>query len=487
MRKHSYYILLILALITYNISVAQEAFRFEGQVAGIKDTTCMLAYYYGDKQYAKDTADVDNEGRFVFSGTDTLDHGMYMVVLPDGNYFEMVVTENRFSFATSIDDLIGSMKFTNSCENEKFYGYMQFISEKQKALKKLQELKENASDDEAKKIDSQIEEMGNVVMNFQENFTTQNPDILFSKILNASKEVEMPEIPVLEDGTADKDFQFNYYKSHFFDTFDFSDDRLIRTPVFHSKINTYLENLTSKMPDSIIVSCDYLIEKSRANSDVFRYVVSYLTSTYERSKIMGLEKVFVHLVNKYYKTNEVTWVDEAQMFKIVDRAETIEPLMIGSKAPNLILRDSSGVIHNLHQFNTDLTMVIFYDPDCGHCKKEMPVIKQNYDEWLNDGISIKVMAVSVELDSDKWTNFIDTYDIGDWTNVAEFKTFVDGEFNRQNDPYVTPFPYIKQLYDINGTPKVYLLDKDKNILVNAIKGNIGVEQLSEVILKESNK
>jgi hypothetical protein len=167
MRKHSYYILLILALITYNISVAQEAFRFEGQVAGIKDTTCMLAYYYGDKQYAKDTADVDNEGRFVFSGTDTLDHGMYMVVLPDGNYFEMVVTENRFSFATSIDDLIGSMKFTNSYENEKFYGYMQFISEKQKALKKFQELKENASDDEAKKIDSQIEEMGNVVMNFQ--------------------------------------------------------------------------------------------------------------------------------------------------------------------------------------------------------------------------------------------------------------------------------------------------------------------------------
>ena len=38
-------------------------------------------------------------------------------------------------------------------------------------------------------------------------------------------------------------------------------------------------------------------------------------------------------------------------------------------------------------------MIIFYDPDCGHCKKEIPVIKQNYDEWLNDGISIEVIAV----------------------------------------------------------------------------------------------
>ena len=49
---------------------------------------------------------------------------------------------------------------------------------------------------------------------------------------------------------------------------------------------------------------------------------------------------------------------------------------------------------------------------------------------------------------------------------------------------IHPFLY-QQLYDINGTPKVYLLDNNKNILVNAIKGNIGVEQLSEVILKEA--
>ena len=55
---------------------------------------------------------------------------------------------------------------------------------------------------------------------------------------------------------------------------------------------------------------------------------------------MGLEKVFVHMVEKYYKTGEVTWVDEANMFKIVDRAETISPLLIGEVAPNLHLRDT---------------------------------------------------------------------------------------------------------------------------------------------------
>jgi thiol-disulfide isomerase/thioredoxin len=410
-----------------------------------------------------------------------------MVVLPDGNYFEVIITENQFSFSTTKDNLIGDMTFKNSSENEKFYEYMQFITEKQKALKELQTKKDNASENDKKIIDAQLEEMSKTVMDFQENFKSTNPDILFTKILNASKEIDIPEAPINAEGKTDKDFQFRYYKKHFFDTFDFTDERLIRTPVFHSKINTYLENLTAKTADSIIVSCEYLINQSQSNPEVFKYVVSYLTSTYERSKIMGLEKVFVHLVKTYYATNIVDWIDEAQMFKIVERAQTIEPLMIGQKAPNLILRDTLNQIHNLYQINSDLTMVIFYDPDCGHCKKEIPVIKQNYDQWLKDGININVMAVCVELDKEKWLKFIKTYDIGDWINVAEFETFVDGEFNRQNDPYVTPFPYIKQLYDINGTPKVYLLDKDKKILVNAIKGNIGVEQLSEVIINEANK
>ena len=479
---------LLISLFFFSINhIMAQGYKYQGQIVGLNDSTCMLAYYYGDKQYAKDTAEISSEGKFVFEGETPLDHGMYMVILPDGNYFEMVITEDEFSFKSTKDKLVEDMKFVNSPENEKFYSYMQFIGEKQKILKDLQAKKESADDIEKQNIDNQLKEVNETVIAFQKQFIEENETFFFSKILTVSKEVDIPEAPLNSQGQVDEHFQFKYYKSHFFDNFDFGDSRLLRTPIFHNKVNTYLENLTAKTPDSIIVSCEYLIEQSKQNKDVFKYMVSYLTSTYERSKIMGLEKVFVHLVKKYYATNEVDWLDETQMFKIIDRAETIEPLMIGAKAPNLILRDSTEKIHNLHQFDSDLTLLIFYDPDCGHCKKEIPVIKQNYDEWLSKNWSISVMAVSVELDRKKWTEFIDTYDIGEWINVAEFKTFIDGEYNRQNDPYVTPFPFVKQVYDIQGTPKVYLLDKDKNIIVNAIKGNIGVEQLSDIIEKEFEK
>ena len=58
--------------------------------------------------------------------------------------------------------------------------------------------------------------------------------------------------------------------------------------------------------------------------------------------------------------------------KLLIRAETIEPLMIGSKAPNLILRDSSDVIHNLYEIDKELTCLFFTIQIVGIVKKKCP-------------------------------------------------------------------------------------------------------------------
>ena len=58
---------------------------------------------------------------------------MYLVVLPNQQYFDIVISEQHFSFSTELQSLIKDMKFTNSKENTPFYNYLNFITENKRS------------------------------------------------------------------------------------------------------------------------------------------------------------------------------------------------------------------------------------------------------------------------------------------------------------------------------------------------------------------
>ena len=149
----------LLSILIFNTSFSQEvqlfkskdklSYKIEGHITGLQDTSVILAYYFGGKQYASDTA-FSKSGKVVFSGEKELSGGMYMVVLPNQQYFDIVISEQKFSFSTNINSLVKSMKFTNSKENTPFYKYLNFITDKQREVTPLREKEKTASDDEKK-------------------------------------------------------------------------------------------------------------------------------------------------------------------------------------------------------------------------------------------------------------------------------------------------------------------------------------------------
>ena len=60
-------------------------------------------------------------------------------------------------------------------------------------------------------------------------------------IFKAQKDPVIPETPTLPNGRKDSLFSYRYYKDHFWDNIPPSDDRLLRTPIFHVK-----QHLTSQ-------------------------------------------------------------------------------------------------------------------------------------------------------------------------------------------------------------------------------------------------
>ena len=456
------------------VSKSKEGYNITGNVIGLKDSTVMLAYYFGGKQYAVDTAVVNN-GSFTFTGNENLKGGIYLIVMSDNKYFDLIVSEQHFSFTTDFDNLIGAMVFTNSIENPPFYNYLNFISKMQKEVTPLRQKIDLSKGDEKVELQKEIDKIDLEVKKYRKEFIKINDDKFFSKIVIATTEPIIPKAPK----DADKSFQFRYYKKHFWDNIDFSDERMLRTPIFFNKMDQFLEKLTAKHPDSINISADILIENSRANKDIFQYVVSYITSTYERSKIMGMDAVFVHMVEKYYITNQCEWVDSTQLVKISDRAQKIAPNLIGRKASEFLdfysrpfMKDTLGVFHTLEEIKADYTVLVFYGPTCGHCKKEIPKIKNDVDSLISIGYNIKTFAVATEFDLSEWKKFINDQKTGSWINVADINHDDEGNPVASSD--------WRDKYDIYSTPVVYLLDKEKKIIAKRITHQQIVEIISRL-------
>jgi thiol-disulfide isomerase/thioredoxin len=459
-----------------SIKEEQKSYKISGEVIGLLDSTVMLAYYFGGKQYATDTANVI-DGKFTFEGKKELKGGMYLVVLSESKYFDLIISEQTFSFSTKLQDLVGSMTFKNTKENPPLYEYLNFIIEMQKQVTPIRQQLELAEGETKQILQLKAQNIDDMVKKYRTNFIANNTDRFFSKIIIATTEIEIPESPLDSTGNPNKNFPYLFYKKHFWDNIDFSDKRMLRTPIFFSKMDQYLEKLTAKHPDSIIISADILVDKSRENSDIFQYVVSYITSNYERSKIMGMDAVFVHMVENYYITNQCDWVDSTELIKIADRAQKIAPNLIGRKAAEFndfygrpFMKDTLGVVHTLNEINADYTVLVFFGPTCGHCKKEIPKIKHDVDSLIAEGYDIKTFAVATEFDIKEWKKFINNQKTGEWINVADINHDDEGNPVASSD--------WRDKYDIYSTPVIYLLDKEKKIIAKRITHTQIVEIIS---------
>lgn len=441
--------------IFFNASAATENYSISFQVKGLKGGKCMLGNHFGDKQYIQDSCIVDENGKGFFKKNKTLPGGIYLFVLPSKKYFEILIDKDQdFSFEVDTVDFIESMKVKGSDDNTLFYKYLSFITREQKNVEPLRNRYQDpaTSKDSADAILKRITKIDNEVKNYKLTYIKEHGNTMLASIFNATEEPEIPETPKLANGTLDSTFAYRYFKKHFFDRVDFKDDRLLRTPIFQSKLEQYMEKLVLQIPDSINKEADMLVEKSKLNREVFKFVVYYITSTYETSKIMGMDAVFVHMVDKYYTADQATWMDSTALYKIQDRARILKPILIGKQCMPLNLEDSLGKFHSLYALNARYTVLFFWDPDCSHCQKSMPKMIETYDKLKP--IGLEVYAVCTEVEVDKWKKFIREKNLH-WINVG--------------DPYL--HNNFRHDFDISSTPQIFILDKDKKIIAKKLDVN----------------
>lgn len=461
-----YNLILIGFMFFINISYGQKV-DIEFKINGLAHKEVIIAHYFGENTLIDDTIKLNDDGKGKFASDSLMQKGLYLFIFPDKTYFEFIIDDDQvFKIETdtgrSAQDYIENMKIKGSDINQLFSNYQLFMIDKNNKSNKIrQKLKEDPTQQALK---NELDQMNIEVKAKWDEIKTNYKGTFLEKMVTALEDVDVPEPPKDENGIiTDSLFQYNYYKDHYFENFDFIDNQLLYSPVYHRKLNYFYERIVIRRPDSVIAATDNLLSHFSDTSEYFQYTLAYVFNKYAQSKYMGFDAVVVHLAEQYYLNGKADWVSESYLKKLRERVEKLKPNLLGAVAPRLDKAQSiDGYFYPLHDVKAKYTVVAFYEPSCGHCKKELPALNEEVFIKLHK-YDVQIYAFYTQSDKNEWSKFIEDKDLAGLIHVWDPNNFTN----------------FRNKYDVYSTPTVFLLDENKRIIAKRVDVDTIVSIINE--------
>jgi hypothetical protein len=425
------------------------------------EKTVLLAYLYGGKTYIKDTLVLNNRV-FTYASDEPVQQGAYKIVLePNKVSFDLFIDtfNHHFEMHTDANDIVSKMVIIGSKDNQLFYDYLRFINLKRSESEIIQtQIKQNT------KSNDDLENLNKEVIVYQDKIIKDYPKSFTTMILKGYREIEVPDFNSIPIETERQNAQYLYYKKNYFNNIDLSDDRLVRTDFFDSKIDYYIEKLTYQTPDSIKIAVDFVINKAKNSQENYKYLVIKFLNKYATSNIICMDAVYVHIGEKYY-CNPVgypkpDWIDAEQLQKICDNVNLLKPSLCGVKAPNSklnLLTDTNLTQKKLFDFKSNYKVLFFWDHTKSNYHEIFNELNSMYPNMKSKGVEIIAIAVGDSNEQDI-RNYLRDYNV-QWINTIDF------DRNTKKD------------YNFKATPTIYILDSNNYILYK----NITYDQIEGII------
>ena len=443
------------------------------KVHGMSDSTLILGYYHGTGRYVVDSARQDAHGQVVFRADTILPSGMYLVLIPGVQVYDIMLDEHqKVNIELDTADVVGSAKVSGSSVTSDFADYQRFMVKMQKEAKAIAPLdslakvenpdkpQDTASYKKARQIGEHLDSL--VIAHQQQVLAKHKGDVL-GQFVQMLIPIKIPEYtpPASVTNVDSAKWVHNYYynRLHYLDNLSLSSPAMIRTPLEVQRVDNFLDKMLPQLPDTLCRYVDTVLSRASGNAETFRFFLSHLLDKYQLSEIIGMDALVVHIGENYYLKGRAPWTSEETLGKIRDRVKALKPNLIGNKAPNFTVEQLDGRPFELAKLKAKATVLIFWEPSCSHCKVAVP--KLDSVAKIYEPLGLRVVAFMTQGDGPAWQKYVEEHKLERWINVW--------------DPYrKTGF---HDLYDIYSTPVIYILDADQKIVVK----RIGVESVGLVL------
>ena len=441
-----------------------------GQTISVKGSkysgsSIKFAGHLGDNIYLEREVNTDENGNCLIYNKE-LSSGIYYLIFPDSTSFELFYDE-KYPGKISLSLNGNSMVITEApAPTSNYAEYNTILSD---IIVKQDSLRFHIRQADTKKKHKKSLEL-------YRNYLTQRKDSLTKAFLEEHKgeflgvymqsqvNITVPEFKPTKDiqnqDSAKWAWRTSYYQKHYLDNVRLDDERLIRTPVYTAKVNTYLDKITLQKPENINASIDLVLSQADENPKTKSFLTDYILTKYGKLKYSPIYEVaYLHTIETYYLRNNAEWVSNNDIMKLSNEHTQLKPLIIGQVAPKIDLYDINKNSTSLDSVNTEHIIIYFFNTDCEHCKQTTRELKRLIAPY--DSTFVEIFAVCVGDSDENCIQYIKEKNLVNWTcNVGDKKT---------ND--------IALKYNLAYTPTIFLLNRDKTILSK----NLTVTQLSDIL------
>lgn len=428
----------------YQITVSADSYK--GKMA-------YLAYYWKDNPYIIDSIQVPPKGTFVFSGTEPLNTGQYLVFIKPDIQVELLIDKEQTDININLKKDIDKSTISGNKDTELLWSYISDYNKLDKDLKNFERKIQNTnlSEKERIKLAKQYKQAYNKVDELTNQQIQEHDGSWFASFVKASRRVS-PLYLVPENNDQYRENK-KFMRDHYFDNIDFTDGRLWNTNFFVSMLDNYLTELIPQHPDTIAKEECLLVEKTAHDGEAFEKMLSHLYNQASTSHAMGMENVWAKLAEEYIFDKNLNWIDSIQYNNMMASYYLIQHNRIGMQALDLKLESINGDTIHTNDIESDFTLLYFYSTDCGYCHKEIPLLRNDfYPKYKDKGF--KVILVNLSRNVEAWKEFVEKNDLD-----------IEGWYNVHDPKYQSEY-WLK--YDTSATPSLYLMDKNKTIMAKKL-------------------
>jgi len=443
-----------------------------------------LTSIYGHHQHVVDSAAINQEGAFQFQFIEKHPIGMYRIILgqtPKAKFesgapqsFIIIFNNENTELSTNFNYPSDSMQLMVGVENKMYY---EFLKKKKQYNQKLGLLEQMlrfypSSDNFYAEIKKQYNSVQNELTKYAVALIQKYPNTFFTKVVRAE------QYPFLDASLTDE-MRFKELKNNFFKPSDFQDKMLLYSNVLSDKILAYInlyrnsEYTEQQQTDEFIQAANTLLTIAKAgDSKVYNYTLDYVIEGFNEIK---QDAVLAYISDNFMLTNSCGIEDE-KLKQILQKTADYKRTSIGANAPEIIFKASGlGLIttekqqaNKLSDIRSDYTLVIFWASWCPHCTGEIPKIKKVIEEFQNKHPDENLVPVFISIDKEEkpWKDYIENNKLSEFINLCEFKGW-NGEIGKS--------------YDLNATPSMFLLDKNKKIIAKPINAEQLINDMAAIM------